>query len=81
MVGISDVSFGLPPSARKILNAAFLHHCTEAGVDAAIVELTDVRSYADLPVAERARADAVLFNRAPDALQRFAEAFEPRPSG
>jgi 5-methyltetrahydrofolate--homocysteine methyltransferase len=75
MVGISDVSFGLPLSARKILNAVFLHHCTEAGLDAAIVEPTDVRPYADLPPGERTLADAVLFNRAPDAIQRFGSAF------
>ena len=75
IAGISDVSFGLPPSARVMLNATFLHHCTEAGLDAAIVEPTDVRPYEELPVAERTLADAVLLNRAPDAMQRFADAF------
>ena len=76
IAGISDVSFGLKPAARSVLNAAFLHHCTIAGLDAAIVEPTEVRTYADLPIAQRDLADAVLFNRAPDALQRYAALFE-----
>jgi len=76
IAGISDVSFGLKPAARAVLNAAFLHHCTIAGLDAAIVEPTEVRAYADLPNVQRELADAVLFNRAPDALQRYAALFE-----
>lgn len=76
IAGISDVSFGLKPAARAVLNAAFLHHCTEAGLDAAIVEPTEVREYADLPIARRDLADAVLFNRAPDSVQRYAAAFQ-----
>jgi len=76
IAGISDVSFGLKPAARAVLNATFLHHCTIAGLDAAIVEPTEVRAYAGLPIAQRDLADAVLFNRAPDALQRYAALFE-----
>jgi 5-methyltetrahydrofolate--homocysteine methyltransferase len=77
IAGISDVSFGLKPAARAVLNAVFLHHCTIAGLDAAIVEPTEVRAYAEVPVAPRDLADAVLFNRAADAVQRYAAAFEP----
>jgi 5-methyltetrahydrofolate--homocysteine methyltransferase len=77
IAGISDVSFGLRPAARALLNAAFLHHCSGAGLDAAIVEPTEVRLYADLPRIQRELADAVLFNRAPDSVQRYAAAFEP----
>lgn len=76
IAGISDVSFGLKPAARAVLNATFLHHCTMAGLDAAIVEPTEVRAYADLPIAERDLADAVLFNLAPDALPQYVAAFE-----
>ena len=70
------MSFGLKPPARAVLNAAFLHHCAIAGLDAAIVEPADVRAYAGLPVTCRELADAVLFNRAPDSVQRYAAAFE-----
>ncbi len=37
VVGLSNVSFGLNPSARHALNSVFLHECQEAGLDAAIV--------------------------------------------
>lgn len=35
--GVSNVSFGLKPAARHVLNSVFLHYCLEAGLDAAIV--------------------------------------------
>jgi 5-methyltetrahydrofolate--homocysteine methyltransferase len=37
IIGLSNVSFGLTPAARHVLNSVFLHECTEAGLDAAIV--------------------------------------------
>src|SRR6185503_7059188 len=37
VVGLSNVSFGLKPEARTVLNSAFLHECREAGLTAAIV--------------------------------------------
>src|SRR5690606_4029001 len=37
ILGISNVSFGLPPSGREVLNSVFLYHCTAAGLDMAIV--------------------------------------------
>ena len=37
IVGLSNVSFGLSPAARHVLNSMFLHECVEAGLDAAIV--------------------------------------------
>ncbi len=37
IVGLSNISFGLNPAARHVLNSVFLHECVEAGLDAAIV--------------------------------------------
>ncbi|MBI2711148.1 MAG: homocysteine S-methyltransferase family protein, partial [Actinobacteria bacterium] len=37
VLGVSNVSFGLSPAARHVLNSVFLHECVEAGLDAAIV--------------------------------------------
>ncbi len=37
VIGLSNVSFGLNPPARQVLNSVFLHECVEAGLDAAIV--------------------------------------------
>jgi 5-methyltetrahydrofolate--homocysteine methyltransferase len=75
VLGVSNVSFGLTPPARAVLNSVFLHHCVAAGLDAAIVNPAHVRPYAEIDAAERAMADDLVFNRRPDALQRFIEYF------
>jgi len=72
-LGVSNVSFGLSPAARAILNSVFLHHCVQAGLDMAIVNPAHIRPYAELSPNERELADDLVFNRRPDALQRFIE--------
>ena len=42
VLGVSNVSFGLAPHTRPVLNSVFLHHCVEAGLDAAIINPTHV---------------------------------------
>jgi 5-methyltetrahydrofolate--homocysteine methyltransferase len=74
-LGVSNVSFGLDPAARHVLNSVFLHHCVEAGLDAAIVNPAHVKPYAEIPEEERALADDLVFNRRPDALQQFIDYF------
>ena len=74
-LGVSNVSFGLSPEARAVLNSVFLHHCVAAGLDAAIVNPAHIRPYAEVDAAERALADDLVFNRRPDALQQFIEHF------
>ena len=74
-LGVSNVSFGLAPEARAVLNSVFLHHCVEAGLDMAIVNPAHVQPYAEIPDAARALADDLVFNRRADALQRFIEAY------
>jgi 5-methyltetrahydrofolate--homocysteine methyltransferase len=71
MLGISDVSFGLQPSARRILNAVFLHHCAAAGLNLAIVDPATLLPYHRLADEERALAEDLIFNRREDALERF----------
>jgi 5-methyltetrahydrofolate--homocysteine methyltransferase len=73
ILGVSNVSFGLAPEARAILNSVFLHHCVQAGLDAAIVNPAHVTPYAEISDADRGMADDLVFNRRPDALQRFIE--------
>jgi 5-methyltetrahydrofolate--homocysteine methyltransferase len=75
-LGVSNVSFGLAPEARAVLNSVFLHHCVEAGLDMAIVNPAHVQPYAEIPADERALADDLVFNRRTDALQRFIEHFQ-----
>ena len=75
-LGVSNVSFGLSPEARAVLNSVFLHHCVEAGLDMAIVNPAHVTPYAEIPESERALADDLIFNRRQDALQRFIEHYQ-----
>jgi 5-methyltetrahydrofolate--homocysteine methyltransferase len=42
ILGVSNVSFGLKPSARQILNSAFLHYCREVGLTSAIVHFSKI---------------------------------------
>jgi 5-methyltetrahydrofolate--homocysteine methyltransferase len=75
ILGVSNVSFGLDPAARYVLNSVFLHHCVSAGLDAAIVNPAHITPYAEISTEHRALADDLVFNRRPDALQRFIEGF------
>ena len=75
ILGVSNVSFGLDPVARHVLNSVFLHHCVEAGLDAAIVNPAHITPYAEISTEQRALADDLVFNKRLDALQRFIEGF------
>ncbi|MEX1187180.1 MAG: methionine synthase [Gemmatimonadaceae bacterium] len=75
ILGVSNVSFGLTVEARAVLNSVFLHHCVQAGLDAAIVNPAHIHPYAEISQEERALADDLVFNKREDALQRFIEYF------
>src|SRR5512132_4078317 len=75
ILGVSNVSFGLDPAARYVLNSVFLHHCVSAGLDAAIVNPAHITPYAEISAEERELANALVFNEKADALQRFIEYF------
>jgi 5-methyltetrahydrofolate--homocysteine methyltransferase len=66
ILGISNVSFGLPPAAREVVNSVFLYHCTQAGLDAAIVNSERLARYAEIPEEERRLAEHLLFVEAGD---------------
>ncbi|HEY4216554.1 MAG TPA: homocysteine S-methyltransferase family protein [Gemmatimonadaceae bacterium] len=80
-LGVSNVSFGLAPEARAVLNSVFLHHCVEAGLDMAIVNPAHVQPYAEIPASERTLAEDLVLNRRPDALQKFIEHFDTASNG
>jgi methylmalonyl-CoA mutase cobalamin-binding domain/chain len=75
-LGVSNLSFGLAPHARPVLNSVMLHHCVQAGLDMAIINPAHVTAYADIPQEERDLAEDLIFNRRPDALQRYIEYYE-----
>lgn len=78
ILGISNVSFGLNPVARKTVNAVFLYHAVEAGLDLAIVHPSHVVPFAEIPQVERELAEDLVLARRPDALARLIEHFEGR---
>jgi 5-methyltetrahydrofolate--homocysteine methyltransferase len=65
VLGISNVSFGLPAGAREVVNSVFLYHCTKAGLDLAIVNAERLERFASIPENERNLAENLLFNRVP----------------
>lgn len=75
-LGVSNVSFGLSPAARPVLNSVMLYHAVQAGLDMAIVNPAHVTPYAEIPTEQRRLSEDLIFNRRPDALQRFIEFFE-----
>ena len=75
-LGVSNVSFGLKPAARAALNSVFLHHCVQAGLDAALVHAKEITPYAELETGVRDLCDDLVFNKRPDALARLIEHFE-----
>ncbi len=75
-LGVSNVSFGVSPSARAVLNSVFLHHCVGAGLDLAMVNPNHITPYSEISDVERELADDLVFNRREDALERFIAHFE-----
>jgi 5-methyltetrahydrofolate--homocysteine methyltransferase len=84
-LGLSNVSFGLNPAARVVLNSVFLNECIEAGLDSAIVHAAKIVPIARIPEEQRDVALDMIYDRrrpdtdtAPgyDPLQRFLELFE-----
>ncbi len=72
VLGVSNVSFGLPPASREVLNSVFLHHAVKAGLDLAIVNIEKLKRYTSLSAEERVLAEDLIFARKPDAAQAFA---------
>lgn len=84
-LGLSNISFGLNPAARIVLNSVFLNECIEAGLDSAIVHAAKIIPMARIPDEQREVALDMVYDRrraatedepAYDPLQRFLELFE-----
>ncbi len=65
ILGISNVSFGLPAGAREVVNSVFLYYCTKAGLDLAIVNTERLERFASIPQHERRLAENLLFSHPP----------------
>ena len=75
-LGVSNLSFGLSPQSRPVLNSVMLYHCVKAGLDMAIINPAHVTAYADISQEERDLAEDLIFNRRSDALSRYISFYE-----
>ncbi len=79
VLGLSNISFGLAPQARRILNSVFLHEAVVAGLDAAIVDVAKILPLARISDDDRQVSLDLLYNRQvvdeKDPLMRFIEHF------
>src|SRR5579884_2069994 len=79
ILGVSNVSFGLRPAARQVLNSLFLHYAVEAGLDAAIVNPSRIVPLHRIDPEQREAARKLIFDeRTPDydPLVHFMQLFE-----
>jgi 5-methyltetrahydrofolate--homocysteine methyltransferase len=80
VLGVSNVSFGLPAAGREVLNSVFLYHCVQAGLDMAIVNSEKLERYAEIPEDERKLAEDLIWWRGEDPIAAFAAHFRERKS-
>ncbi|MBA4537856.1 methionine synthase [Bacillus aquiflavi] len=71
ILGVSNVSFGLPPVGREVLNAVYLYHCTKAGLDYAIVNTEKLERFASISEEEIKLAEDLLFETTTETLAKF----------
>ncbi|HYS33526.1 MAG TPA: methionine synthase, partial [Streptosporangiaceae bacterium] len=78
-LGVSNVSFGLNPAARAVLNSVFLNECVKAGLDSAIVHAARITPIARIPADQLQVALDLVYDRRRDGydpLARLLELFE-----
>ncbi len=75
-LGLSNISFGLVPYARKILNSVFLYHAVKAGLDTVIVNAKEIIPYGEIDKRERRLAEDLIYNSHPSALSDLISYFE-----
>ena len=75
ILGISNVSFGLPMAGREVLNSVFFYHCVKAGLDMAIVNSQQLRRYASIPQDEKKLAEDLIWSRGVNPIAAFADHF------
>ncbi len=79
ILGLSNISFGLKPAARVVLNSVFLAECVQAGLDAAIVHASKILPMSRIPEEQREVALDLVYDRRRDGydpLTRFLDLFE-----
>ena len=78
-LGLSNISFGLNPAARQVLNSVFLHECVRVGLDSAIVHASKILPMSKIPDEQREVALDLVYDRRRagyDPLSTYLELFE-----
>ena len=75
-LGLSNISFGLSVSARKIVNSVFLHHALKAGLDTVIINAKDIIPIGEISQDQLKLAEDLIFNRHASALSELIYCFE-----
>ena len=75
-LGLSNISFGLPVSARKIINSVFLHHALKAGLDTVIINAKDIIPIGEISQDQLKLTEDLIFNRHASALSELIYYFE-----
>lgn len=78
ILGISNVSFGLPPAGREVLNAVFVYLNTLAGLDYALVNAEKLERYPSIPLEERKLAEDLLLNTNDQTLKAFTDFYREK---
>jgi len=75
IMGVSNVSFGLKPKTRKVLNSVFLHECVKNGLSAAIVDPAKIIPINEIPESDIATCLQLIYNDSSsgDPLQKLIE--------
>jgi 5-methyltetrahydrofolate--homocysteine methyltransferase len=76
VLGLSNVSFGLPVLARRIVNSVFLYYAIKAGLDAVIINAKDIIPYSDITANEKKLAENLIFNTHQNALSELISYFQ-----
>ncbi|MBK7864855.1 MAG: methionine synthase [Archangiaceae bacterium] len=81
VLGISNVSFGLPTAGREVLNSVFLYHCVQAGLDLALVNSEKLERYPQIAELEKKLCEDLIYHRGEDPITPFAAHFrEKKPT-
>lgn len=78
ILGISNISFGLPPAAREVVNSVFLYQATKRGLDYAIVNTERLIRYASLEEEEIGLAEALLMRADQERISRIADRYRKK---
>jgi len=78
VLGISNVSFGLPPAGREVVNSVFLYLCVQVGLDMAIVNTQRLRRYPAIPVEDIELAEKLLMQGDSETISTFTARYRDK---